>query len=377
MVAAEELSKTVDVREACQALGLARSSFYRFRHDACGKAPRPSPPRRSSPRALTAEQRQAVLDELHSPRFVDQAPPEVFATLLDEQTYHCSVRTMYRILSEEDEVRERRDQLRHPTYAKPQLLATAPNQIWSWDITKLLGPAKWIYFYLYVVLDIFSRYVVGWMLAVHDNASLAQRLLRESCLRQGILPDQLTIHADRGSSMKSKTVSQLLATLGVSKSHSRPRISNDNPFSESQFKTLKYRPEFPERFGSLQHALGVCRDLFHWYNHEHHHAGIALLTPATVHLGRAELVLEARHQTLLAAYRAHPERFFQGPPKRPQLPSAVWINPPTTETADEAFPEAIPTAADVHVAPAPPTRVESACADVPRAPESTPQGLRH
>jgi putative transposase len=291
---------------------------------------------------------------------VDQAPGEVFATLLDEGLYHCSVRSMYRYLSEEDELRERRNQLRHPQYAKPQPLATAPNQVWSWGITKLLGPFKWTYFYLYVILDIFSRYVVGWMLAGRESASLAQRLLRETVLREGILPDQLVVHADRGPSMKSQTVAQLLATLGVTKSHSRPHTSDDNPFSESQFKTLKYRPEFPERFGSFEHALGLCRALFHWYNHEHHHAGIALLTPATVHFGQAEPVLDARYQALLAAYRAHPERFVQGPPKRPQLPSAVWINPPPTETTRQDAPgTTISTPVDIHVPPSLLTYAES------------------
>ena len=352
MQAAEELSKTVGVREACEALELARSSFYRFR-DPSPEAPRPaSPPPRSSPRALTGEQRQAVLGELHSPRFVDQAPAEVFATLLDEGLYHCSVRSMYRYLSEQDELRERRNQLRHPQYAKPELLATAPNQVWSWDITKLLGPVKWTYFYLYVSLDIFSRYVVGWMLAQQESGFLAEKLLRETCLREGIVPGQLTIHADRVMSMKSQTVAQLLGTLGVTKTHSRPHTSDDNPFSESQFKTLKYRPDFPDRFGSFEHALGLCRDLFHWYNHQHHHSGIALLTPATVHFAQAEPVLEARYQTLLEAYRAHPERFVQGQPKRPQLPSAVWINPPQTKTTrQDASGATISTPADVQVPP--------------------------
>ena len=265
---------------------------------------------------------------MHSDRFMDQAPHEIYATLLDEGRYLCSVRTMYRILEQESEVRERRDQLRHPAYAKPELLATAPNQVWSWDITKLLGPAKWTYFYLYVILDIFSRYVVGWMLAGRESATLAQRLIEETCHKQAIAPDQLTIHADRGSSMTSKPVAFLLADLGITKTHSRPHTSNDNPFSEAQFKTLKYRPEFPERFAGIEEARAFCQSFFSWYNQEHHHTGIALLTPQVVHYAQAEKVLEARRNILNEAYRLHPERFVKGQPRLSPLPEGVWINPP-------------------------------------------------
>lgn len=352
MQAAEGLSKAVGVREACEALGLVRSSFYRFR-DKTSQAPRRASPRaRTSPRALTVEQRQAVLDDLYSARFADQAPAEVFATLLDEGVYRCSVRSMYRYLSQQGELRERRNQLRHPDYAKPELLATAPNQVWSWDITKLLGPVKWTYFYLYVILDIFSRYVVGWMVAGRESASLAEKLIGETCRKEGIVADQLTLHADRGPSMKSQTVAQLLGTLGVTKTHSRPYTSEDNPFSEGQFKTLKYRPGFPDHFGSFEHALGFCRDFFRWYNDEHHHSGIALLTPAIVHFGLAEQVLEARDQTLLAAYQAHPERFVLGPPKKQRLPSAVWINPPSIETThQDALGDTTSTPVDIQLPP--------------------------
>ena len=269
-----------------------------------------------------------MLDTLHSERFVDREPAEVYATLLDENTYLCSIRTMYRILHEAREVRERRDQLRHPRYHKPELLATAPNQVWSWDITKLLGPAKWTYFYLYVMLDVFSRYVVGWLLAQRESADLARRLICESCEKQGLDPTRLTIHSDRGPSMRSQSVAQLLATLGVTKSHSRPHVSNDNPFSESHFKTLKYRPEFPDRFDSQEHGLGFCRAFFPWYNDEHHHWGLGLLTPATVHFGHAPRLLDARQNTLTAAYMAHPERFVRREPQPLPLPTAVWINPP-------------------------------------------------
>jgi putative transposase len=273
---------------------------------------------------------------LHSERFVDQSPAEVQATLLEEQTYLCSTRTMYRILDAAQEVRERRDQARHPAYAKPELVATAPNQIWSWDITKLKGPIPYLYYSLYVILDLFSRYVVGWMVAASENAHLAQRLIEATCLKQGIGPHQLTIHADRGAPMRSKLLVELYADLNIGVSHSRPRVSNDNPFSESQFRTFKYRPEFPNRFGSPEHARGVSHDLFTWYNDAHHHSGLSYLTPADVHYGRAATILEVRHRTRLAAYDAHPERFVQGPPRLEILPHAVWINPPVKSTGQEA-----------------------------------------
>src|SRR5450432_2181164 len=270
----------VGAATVCAAIGLPRATFYR--HRPAANRSRPAKPRRSPPRALSAEERRAVLDTLHSERFVDQAPAEVYATLLDEDRYLCSIRTMYRLLGDSQEVRERRDQLRHPQYHKPELLATGPNQVWSWDITKLLGPAKWSYFYLYVIMDIFSRYVVGWTLAERESSQLAQRLIRETCAKENIEEGQLTIHADRGTSMTSQTVAQLLATLGVVKSHSRPQVSNDNPFSESQFKTLKYQPEFPLRFASHEHGLTFCREFFPWYNDKHHHWGLGLMTPVTV-----------------------------------------------------------------------------------------------
>jgi putative transposase len=259
---------------------------------------------------------------------VDKAPGEVYASLLDEGTYLCSVRTMYRVLSQGREVRERRNQLRHPTYKKPELLATGPNQVWSWDITKLPGPVKWTYYYLFVILDIFSRYVVGWMLAARESSQLAQRLIRESIEKQGVSPGQLVIHSDRGPSMKSHGLAQLLATLGVTKSHSRPHVSNDNPFSESHFKTVKYRPSFPDRFGSQEHALSFCREFFPWYNYEHYHSGIGMLTPAMVHYGYADLILAQRQLILDVAYLAHPERFVKGPPAPGHSPHQVWINPP-------------------------------------------------
>jgi putative transposase len=276
-----------------------------------------------------------VIETLHSERFMDKAPAQVWATLLDEKTYLCSPRTMYRILAEHGEVRERRNQLRHPNYTKPELLAEAPNQVWSWDITKLLGPVKWTYFYLYVILDIFSRYVVGWMVAHRESAALARRLIETACRNQSIEPGQLTIHADRGASMRSKSLALLLADLGVTKTHSRPHVSNDNPYSESQFKTLKYCPQFPERFGSIQDARAFGGPFFDYYNNEHRHSGIGLMTPAAVHYGMAKQLTAARQETLLAAYRSHPERFVHRPPQPPELPRAAWINPPAEKTTPQ------------------------------------------
>lgn len=331
MTAAQELAPVVGILQACRALAVPRASFYRQQEEPRGEDTMGS--RARPQRALSVQERGDVLDVLHSPRFVDKPPVEIYAELLDEGRYVCSVRTMYRVLSEEKEVRERRNQLRHPNYKKPELLATGPNQVWSWDITKLLGPAKWTYFYLYVILDIFSRYVVGWLLASRENAQLAKRLIHETVQKQRIDPNQLTIHSDRGPAMKSHTVAQLLATLGVVKSHSRPHVSNDNPFSESQFKTLKYRPDFPERFGSQEDAHTFCRGFFHWYNHEHYHSGIGLLTPAMVHHGQASEILATRQRVLDAAYDAHPERFVNKRPSPPALPDKVWINPPRPELA--------------------------------------------
>jgi putative transposase len=272
-----------------------------------------------------------VRQTLNSERFQDLAPREVYASLLDEGQYLCHWRTMYRILAAHDEVRERRNQLRHLQYHKPELLATQPNELWSWDITRLLGPRKWTYFYLYVVLDIYSRYVVGWMVALQEAAALAELLFRETCWKQAIQPGQLTLHADRGSPMNSKTLAMLLADLGVTKTHARPHVSNDNPYSEAHFKTLKYFPAYPERFGDQCDARTWCHGFFDWYNNQHHHSGIALLTPSDVHYGRAEQVLQARQQVLEAAYLIKPERFVKGQPKPLALPEAVWINPPKQE----------------------------------------------
>jgi putative transposase len=362
MATTQELSLLVGTRRACRSVGLSRASLYRERCQKGGQRgegrasatsecllaesdtrSEPGPltpfdgdvpvPAQLGPdpgrRALSQQERQTVLDTLHAERFVDLSPAEVYCSLLDEGSYLCSMRTMYRLLSQHSEVRERRNQLRHPAYKKPELLATGANQVWSWDITKLLGPAKWSYYYLYVILDIFSRYVVGWMVAGRESASLAQRLIGSTCAKQQIGQGQLTVHADRGSSMQSRPVALLLADLGVAKSHSRPHVSNDNPYSEAQFKTMKYHPEFPGRFGCIEDARCFCQRFFGWYNDEHHHSGIAHLTPRVMHYGLATEVVQRRQSVLEAAYQAHPERFLNGPPSHPALPEAAWINQPS------------------------------------------------
>jgi putative transposase len=329
MNAVDQLAPTVGIASACEALGVARASFYR--QPVFGPMPlqiRPTPAR-----ALSAEERETVRDVLHSTRFQDCAPAAIQATLLDEGQYLCSTRTMYRVLNEDGASRERRDQLTHPAYQKPELLATAPNQLWSWDITKLRGPVKWTYYYLYVILDVFSRYVVGWMIAPREAAVLATKLIEETCDKHLIQPDQLTIHADRGSSMRSKPVAFLLADLSITKTHSRPYTSNDNPYSESQFRTMKYRPEFPDRFGCLEDSHAFCQRFFPWYNDDHRHSGIGMLTPAMVHFGQAPAIWEKRQTVLDTAYLAHPDRFVRRPPIPLPLPKEVWINKP--QSSDE------------------------------------------
>lgn len=319
----QEHGKALGVAALCAALALPRATFYRRLKP--GKA---APRKRRPARALSDEERSEVLAVLHEPRFADLSPAEVYATLLDEGRYLCSERTMYRLLAENQEVRERRDQLVHPPLKAPELLATKPNELWSWDITKLHGPAKWTYYYLYVILDVFSRYVVGWMVAHRESAALAEKLISETCERQKIARDQLTLHADRGSSMTSKPVAFLLSDLGVTKTHSRPHVSNDNPFSEAHFKTLKYRPDYPDRFGSIEHARSFNADFFYWYNDLHHHSGIRLLTPRDLHYGFATMKLEARNILLAHAYAKHRNRFPNGPPSAGKPPTEVWINKP-------------------------------------------------
>lgn len=320
-----EIEQLVGILPACRALGTSRASVYRWRTPPALRPPRPRP---RSPRALSERERDAVLERLHEERFVDCSPAHVYAVLLDEGTYLASERTMYRLLAARGELRERRDQLTHPAYQRPELLASRPNQVWSWDITKLLGPATWTYFYLFVILDIYSRYVVGWTVQQQETAPLAERLIAETLAKQKIARHQLTIHADRGSAMRSKPVAFLLADLAVTKTHSRPYTSTDNPYSEAHFKTLKYRPGFPARFTSILEARAFCREFFPWYNEQHRHSGIGLMTPSTVHHGLAEQTHTARRAVLDTAYATTPERFVRGTPRPPALPTGAWINKP-------------------------------------------------
>jgi len=376
--AVAELAPSIGVRAACEAVGAAQAGYYRRHRTSPAPArPVPVPHRdRAQPRALSAAEQQAILDHLHSDRFADLAPAEVWAILLDEGIYLGSVSTFYRLLRRAGESQERRAQATHPATVKPELVATEPNAVWSWDITKLHGPAKWTYYYLYVILDIFSRYVVGWMVATEPNAvwswditklhgpakwtyyylyvildifsryvvgwmvasresaTLAEVLIRQTCTKQDIGRDQLTIHADRGSSMTSKPMAFLLADLGITQSHSRPHVSDDNPFSEAQFKTLKYRPDFPARFASIEAARLHCQTFFPWYNDEHRHTGLGLHVPADVHYGTATAVRDKRATVLTSAFDQHPERFVRKPPEPPALPTGSWINPP--DDAEEA-----------------------------------------
>jgi len=334
MAAAASLADTVGKKAACQALAVPRATFYRHTAEksrsGANLSRRPAPPL-----ALSPQERQKVLDIAHEERFWDSSPYQIYATLLDEGCYIASISTFYRVLAANREVRERRKQVSRPRYQKPELLATGPNEVWSWDITKLKSPAKWAYFHLYVIMDIFSRYVVGWMVAHRESATLAKRLIAETCEKQKIAREQLTLHADRGSSMKSKLVAHLLSDLGVTKTHSRPHVSNDNPYSEAQFKTLKYSPSFPERFGSIQDARSFCRRFFDWYNTVHKHSGIALLTPEQVHYGQAEEIQAQRAAVLESAFKEHEKRFKGKPPKPFPLPEAAWINKP--EKSQEAL----------------------------------------
>jgi len=325
----EQHRQQIGTLSLCQALEIPKASFYRQQTRKAATALVVT--RKRPEHALSDAEQQTVLGTLHESRFVDLPPPQVYTQLLEQGQYLCSIRTMYRLLAANDEVRERRAVASRPVYTKPELLATGPNQVWSWDITKLKGPVKWSYYQLYVILDIFSRYVVGWMIADHESSTLAKRLITESCGKQQIVEDQLTLHADRDPSMKSKGVAQLLSDMGITKTHSRPHVSNDNPFSESQFKTMKYRPQFPKRFGSIQDARAFTVDFMQWYNQEHRHSGVALYTPSDVHYGRTEQIHQCRQATLDAAYQRHPKRFVRKPPEAALPPLTVWINPPKTQ----------------------------------------------
>lgn len=324
-----QLAQANDTQQACEALSVPRASYYRWRNKE-NLLP-PGKARVQPPLSLLPEERQLVLDTLHSERFIDLSPGEIVSILLDEGQYLCSERTMYRILAQAGEVKERRAQRAKTSYTKPELLATGPNQVWSWDITKLRGPVKWSYYYLYVILDIFSRNVVGWLIADRESSSIAKRLIEETCKKEGITKGQLTLHADRGASMKSKPVEFLLADLGITKTHSRPYTSDDNPFSEAQFKTLKYCPEFPGRFGCIEDAKAFCRRFFKWYNEEHRHSGINRLTPHMVHYGQAKTVLEKRNGVLAKAFGRHAKRFKYRMPNAGELHECVWINQPKTD----------------------------------------------
>ena len=341
MAAAEDLATTVGTAAACRALGVPRPSLYRQRR-APAEPPATAPARPAPPLKLNPAEQARALDMLHAERFVDASPYTVYATLLDEGEYVGSVRTLYRLLEQAGENGERRRVRTPTTYVKPELLATGPNQLWSWDITKLKGPQKWTYFYLYVIIDVFSRCVVGWTVATRESSELAKRLFQETCEKHGIAPDQLTVHADRGASMTSKCLAQLFADLGVTKTHSRPYTSDDNPFSEAHFKTLKYRPGFPACFGCLEDARAHCRAFFDWYNHEHRHAGIAFMTPAAVHGGQVDAILDTRTRTLEAAFDANPNRFKGRCPTPQAPPDAVWINPPAPTAAAAEQPQESP-----------------------------------
>lgn len=330
MNGAREVAGSTSVTLACCALGLPRCDWYRRSHRDEPKPQEPAPPKpRPKPaRSLTPQERQAILDTLNEEWFMDASPAQIWATLLDEGKVLCSIRTMYRILAQNEQVRERRNQATRTEYAKPELLATGPNQVWSWDITQLKGPAKGERYFLYVILDVFSRYVVGWMLAARENAELSEPFIEQTILRYGVERDRLTLHSDRGAPMTAKEVANLLDNLGVAKSHSRPSVSNDNPYSESQFKTLKYRPDFPARFGSIEDARAFCVRFFEWYNAHHRHSGIALLTPEAVHFGTHHVVVKSRQSALEAAYLRNPERYVRGCPIAKSAPDAVYINKP-------------------------------------------------
>lgn len=320
-------SNLLGIGDVCEAVGVPRSTFYRKTAE---RIDTPEVQKKSSHRKLTDHEEEKVLALLNSDRFCDFAPAEIHATLLDESVYLCSERTMYRILERNNQNVQRRQKTGH-FYARPELLATRPNQLWSWDITKLKGPKKWTYYYLYKIMDVYSRYVVGWMVAYKESAELARKLIEDTCIRQRIKRDQLTLHADRGSSMRSIAVGQLLADLGVTKTHSRPHVSNDNPYSESLFKTLKYRPEFPELFGCIEDARSFCVDFFEWYNTSHKHSGIAMLTPENVHYDNIEEIVSKRQIVMNEVYKKHSQRFVKGITIIKKPDAQVWINKPQTD----------------------------------------------
>ncbi len=353
--AAETLGQQVGVAEACRVLAVPRSSLYEARKPKSEPAPRPTPPR-----ALSAEERARIREIANSERFCDSDPRTIYATLLDEGVYWCDWRTIYRILEEHDEVQERRPQRRAVKRIKPQLRATQPNQVWSWDITQLKGPQR--IFYLYTIIDVYSRYVIGWMIAKRERGELAEQLIAETCEAEGIEPGTLILHSDRGSAMRSQPVSALLQKLEVAKSFSRPYTPTDNPYSEAHFKTLKFRPDYPGHFEGLEQARDWMRTFVHWYNHEHYHSGLALLTPAIVHHGEVEAVVDQRQHVLDAAYAQHPERFVRGRPTVARPPQEVWINQPEKEHTTARPSAARPAASEVEPGAQAPSREPSAAA---------------
>ena len=326
---AEQHIPAMGVAPVCRALGISRATYYRHKK----RPTRSMVDRRHPPRKMSPHEEQSILSALNSERFMDRGVPSVYATLLDEGTYLCSPRTMYRILHRHHQVLERRHQRAHPVYQKPELLATGPNQVWSWDITKIKGPKPWIFYQLYVVIDVFSRYVVAWTLSEYESGEQAKVLIEEACQRQQIEGHGLTVHSDRGKAMRSKNLADLLGEMGIRRSFSRPHVSNDNPYSESQFKTLKYHPAYPERFGSLEDARSYLRAFFKWYNTAHRHSGLAMMTPEMVHTGQHEQVLKHRENVLSKAFQRNPERFVKGPPSPKGVPNEVWINKPKLEAA--------------------------------------------
>ncbi len=327
------LADQVGTVQACAGLGLSRATVYRQRRPKVA-----SPAVRVPPLKLSEAEQTAVLDELMSPRFVDRAPHQIYATLLDEGRYLCSIRTMYRLLEQQRAVRERRAQRVHPAYARPELMASAPNQLWSWDITKLRTTVKWSYLYLYVVLDVYSRYIVGWMLSTRESAQLARELVEQTALREAVPKGQLTLHADRGAPMRSKTLAELLVDLGIDASFSRPRVSNDNPYSESLFKTAKFAPTFPEYFTGIEHGRAFVEPFVTHYNHHHRHTGIGLMTPAAVHQGHAPRITAERALTLQSAFDQNPLRFKGRTPRPPLVPDVVYINPPSPKETNTQTP---------------------------------------
>ena len=344
MKASVQMAQQVPVTQACSALNVPRSRFYRAGSDAPPvESTRPSPAWR-----LSETERRTIRNTLNSEAYVDMPPRAVVAALLDQGIYLCSWRTMYRILSEYDEVRERRNVRRHPNHTKPQLVARDPRQVWSWDITRLKGASKGLFYYLYVIMDLYSRYVVGWMVAERESEALARTLISETFYKEGLVQGQITLHSDRGAPMTADAMVEMLDVLGINRSLSRPRVSNDNPYSEAQFKTLKYRPEMPKHFDDLEHANAYCRSVIQWYQFHHFHSGIAFLPPAAVHAGHAEAILSKRQDVLDDFFNLHPERFPLGPPSVKTLPSEVWINDPALHRSCEVSTGAAPPVAPAH-----------------------------